>query len=136
MWRVRGTDSKFESGKKTAADQSMINLLLELLRGDRSTHNIVFRFLAAFWGCLVLHLAIVVVGSARDQVLIGFIDLNIVGLYSLIAILVYSSVFATIVAFGIRTGSLVRHFVYGAALPTFAYLVGGLVSELLRGVEP
>ena len=132
MWRVRGTDSKFESGKQDAADSSVINLLLELLRGDGSTHNIVFRFLVALWGCLVLHLAIVVVGTARGQVNIGFIDLNLMGLYSLIAILVYSSIFATIVAFGIRTGSLVRHFVYGAALPTFAYLVGGLVSDLLR----
>ena len=111
---------------------SVICIMIEFLRGDGSTHNIASRFFVALWGGLVLHMAIVVVGAAQGHVDIGFIDLDLFGLFLLIAILVYSSVFAMIVAFGIRTGSLVRHFGYGAMLPTFTYLVAGLVSELLR----
>ena len=111
---------------------SVISILIEFLRGDGSTHSIFSRFFVALWGCLVLHMAIVIVGSAQGHVDIGLIDVNLFGLFLLIAILVYSSVFATIVAIGIRTGSLVRHFIYGATLPTFTYLVAGLVSELLR----
>ena len=132
MWRVRGTDNKCEARKQDVTASSMISLLVEFLRGDGSTHNILSRFLVALWGFLVLHFAIVIVGSAQGHVDIGFIDLNLLGLYLLIAIVVYSSIFAVIVAFGIRTGSLVRHFVYGAMLPAFTYLVAGLVSELLR----
>lgn len=111
---------------------SVIDFLKEFLRGDGGTHTWFPRFLVALWGCLVLHVAIVVVGSAQGHVDISIIDFNLLGLYILISVLAYSSTFAAIIAFGIREGSLVRHFVYGAMLPTFTYLVAGLVSELLR----
>ena len=117
---------------KGVTTSSLITLLIEVVHGDTASHNLVFRFLVALWGCLVLHIAILAVGTAQGLLSIGWLELDVFGLYLLFSVIAYSCIFAAIVAFGIKKGSLVRHFVYGATLPTFTYLVAGFVSALLR----
>ena len=117
----------------TPSGMSALDLFVEFVRGQESTHAWWPRFLVALWGCLVLHVVLVGVGSAHDVIPPGALEPSLYFFPLLGAILVYSGVFATIVAVGIPRGSLVRHFAYGVTLPTFAYLIAGTISSLIRG---
>ena len=117
----------------TPSGMSALKLILEFVRGEKSSHGWWPRFLVALWGCFVLHVVLVGVGSAHDIIPPGALEPSLYFFPLFGSILVYSAVFAIIVAFGITSGSLVRHFTYGVTLPTFAYLIAGTISGLIRG---
>ena len=137
---VRGSTHRLYSPTRSAMAvdgtppaMSTLALLLEFLRGEKSNHAWWSRFFVAMWGCLILHVVLVGVGNAHDIISPRLLDPSGYLFELSGAILVYSGVFATIVAVGIPHGSLVRHFSFGVTLPTFAYLIAGTISAFIRG---
>lgn len=96
--------------------------LLETVKASDEKPDPIWRFATAAWGCAVLHFSLWVYGGGRLVVpTVGELDFRVV----LILIPIYSSVFGLVVAAGVKKGSLIRHFVYGAFLPTLAYSLAG-----------
>ena len=89
-------------------------------------HGLLQRFVAALFGCLVLHFSLFVINDG--QISIPESELSGVGFQFAVAVVfVYSSFFALIVALGSPKGTVIRHFVYGVLLPTTSYLTAGSI---------
>ena len=90
------------------------------------------RLMAAFFGCLALHLSLFVIVSGglyqAGTILSG------VGIASGIGILLtYSLIFSSIVASGSPKGTVIRHFAYGVFLPTITYIAAGYIIVVAKG---
>ena len=103
----------------------ILNLFRDLLKGEEHSHPFWSRLLAASWGSGVFHGALLVSNS-------GIQDFNVAGdiagmfipigfFFVLATIIIYSLTFGLTVVASIPKSSLIRHFVYGVLLPTFAY---------------
>lgn len=106
----------------------LLKIILEWLGGNKEeTHPFWARFIAAFSGSSILHLALLAInlisGNNNMNEVSRDFNLSIIFGALCIILIVYSSIFALLIAVGISWGSLVRHFLFGVMLPAFVYMV-------------
>ena len=121
-----------DAKKEKAEDLSMpstASLLLKFLQGNGGSHSFISRFLTTLWGCLVLHISLIAFVNAHSVITAE--NLQNYGQVLAMAILVYSCIYAVIVAVGVPKGSLVRHFVYGITLPSLCYFLAGNITKII-----
>ena len=87
------------------------------------------KILAAFWGSAAFHFALLLYASGNRLIDLEKI-LSVLGFLGPLIIIIYSLTFGLTVAVSKPKKSLVRHFVYGALLPAFAY---GLAAGFFYG---
>lgn len=92
------------------------------------------RFMVAWWGSIVLHLSLIVIGStSRFSVPILISDDLLPALFLLVV--VYSLSFAVIVVHESFKISLVRCFLVGASLPALTYWMGAIILLVVSSLE-
>lgn len=95
----------------------------------KEVHGFLARFGAGWWGSFVFHFGLSVIATGVYHIRLDVRILPIIVLF----VVVYSAIFALVVAAGVPKGSLVRHFSYGVTLPVFAYTIAGLLLMKIRG---
>ncbi|MDD9996553.1 MAG: hypothetical protein OXQ89_02285 [Rhodospirillaceae bacterium] len=109
--------------------------LLDYVKGsDDAKHTPYQRLFAGSWGSLVFHLALWTYTEAHPEINLTEAGGVVLRDTVLVFLPAYSVLFGAIVAFGLPKGSLVRHFVYGALLPAFAYGLAGTLLDAIGDV--
>ena len=115
--------------EKLSTTKEMIKSLRDLIQDQDHSHSMWSKILAAFWGSAVFHFALLLYASGNLSTDLEKI-LRVTGFWGPLIIIVYSLTFGLTVAVSKPKRSLVRHFLYGALLPAFAY---GLAAGLFYG---
>lgn len=113
-----------------ATAESILDLIVNLIKGDDKSSHRLTKILVAFWGCTVFHGTLVVAGTGLQ--VFDPLVLEELGIVLLLALVFYSLVFALIAAYSGQKGSLVRYFLRGVTPPASAYLVAGLILSYMR----
>ena len=125
-----------KSGNETTIIESILSLVKNIIQngkndGQPENHTFwVWRFLSAWFGCAVLHLALYISNTyTKKDTILNFInDFSSIGyLFALGVVSTYCAFFALIVAFGSPQGTIIRHFIYGIFLPSTSYLLANYV---------
>ena len=123
-----GTDYNYAklAGVSVALDV-VANLLKNFIVPGEELHGPRARFGAAFSGCLILHLAVLL----RESTQVYFLPTLEFALFTGVVVLFVCALFGLLISVGVAKGSLVRHYLYGVILPVITYVLGSQAGSAL-----